>query len=267
MIELVLVGDVMLGRRVRGCDVFKNVKDILSADVKFANLESPFGDGFEFVKDKNYVFSAKKNCAEMLKLSGFDVLSLANNHIIDYKKQGIVNTIKILKKNNISFVGVKENEDRQKPLIIEKKGIKIGFLAYCKDRVYLRGLEIGPYLIDNGVVEDVKKVKDDVDFLVVSLHWGREYNLKPSEKQVELARSLIDNGANLVVGHHSHVVQKVEEYNNGLIAYSLGNFVFDQKFNELVRKGLILKVSVENGIKDYSCINSYINDDFEVEVR
>ena len=265
MIELVLVGDVMLGRRVRGCGVFKNVKNILSADVKFANLESPFGDGFDFIDGKKYVFSAPNESGEFLKL--FDVVSLANNHIVDCGKGGIDNTIDVLNKNDVNFVGVKENEDKQNPIIIEKKGIKIGFLAYCKDRVYLRDLEIGPYLIDDGVVEDVKNAKKKVDFLVVSLHWGREHNLRPSEKQVELARSLIDNGANLVVGHHSLVVQKVEEYNNGLIAYSLGNFVFDQKFNSLVRRGLILKVSVGDGIEKYECIDSYINDDFEVEVR
>ena len=269
MTNLIFVGDIMLGRKVGkpiNRHIFRNVKDILkNSDITFANLEVPLCDGMEFIGNKKYIFSAKEESAELL--NGFDVLSLANNHIIDCKKEGVISTITALKKNALLFIGLKKNKNKQKPVIIKKNGIKIGFLAYCKDRVYLRNLKIGPYLINKDIIKDVRKAKKEVDFLVISLHWGREYKTEPSKSQEELGKALIDNGANVIVGHHSHIVQKVENYNGGIIAYSLGNFVFDQMFNEKVRKGMILKVILNrNKIREYECIPTYINDNFEPEI-
>lgn len=272
MTNLIFVGDIMLGRKVgesSNSNIFKHVKDVLkSSDITFANLESPLCNGMDFIENKKYVFFAKEEFAELLKPNGFDVLSLANNHIIDCNGQGIDNTLKVLKKYGLSFVGLNENGGKQKPLVIEKNGIKIGFLAYCKDRVYLRNLKIGPYLINKNILKEVKKAKKEVDFLVISLHWGREYKTEPSKSQKVLGKALIDNGADVIIGHHAHIVQRIEKYKQGIIAYSLGNFVFDQMFNEKVRKSIILKV-ILNGdkIKKYECINSYINDRFEPELK
>ena len=204
----------------------------------------------------------------MLKENGFNILSLANNHIIDCKEKGITRTIKVLRKNNLSFVGVNEGDASQEPLIVRKKGIKIGFLAYCKDRPYLRDLKIGPYLIRKSIIEDVRKAKEKTDFLVVSLHWGREYKTKPTLKQEKLAKALIDNGADAVVGHHPHVVQRIRKYKDRIIAYSLGNFVFDQRFNEKVKNGVLLKLILSGKkIKRYEIIHTCINDKFEPELN
>jgi len=248
----------MLGRGVDfDKDIFKNVKELLEkGDITFGNLECPLCEGLDFV-EKKYVFSAKEGCAEILKKAGFDILSIANNHIIDCKEKGIEKTKKALEKNDLKYLGI--GKGQQEPTIIDKNGIKIGFLAYCKKQKMFRKLKKIPYIVGENIIDDVKKA--DVDFLVVSVHWGREYNLRPSEKQVELAKKIIDNGADVVVGHHAHIPQKIEEYNKGLIAYSLGNFVFDQMFNSLVMKSKILKIDVdEKGINNYEVINSIYDD-------
>ncbi len=254
MVSLVFVGDVMLGRRVdTDKDIFKNIKYLLKrSDITFGNLECPLCEGLGYV-DKKYVFSAKEKCGKILKEAGFDVLSIANNHIIDCREEGLENTKKILEENDIKYLGI--GKGQQKPAVIKKKGLKIGFLAYCKKQKMFKKLEKIPYIVGENIIEDVKK--SDVDFLIVSLHWGREYNLRPSEKQIELAKKMIDNGADIVAGHHAHIPQKIEEYNGGIIAYSLGNFVFDQMFNPLVKKSKILQVDIDNtGIKKYEVINS-----------
>ncbi len=284
MAELIFVGDVMHGRKVnRAKDVFEEVKNTLkNADIVFGNLESPLCNGLEFVKNKKYVFSADKRWAVILKSAGFKVLSLANNHIIDCGEDGIRNTTKLLKENGISFVGLNEanannaNEkerrgmgerQRQNPLVIEKEGIRIGFLAYCKKKKLFDRFRTRPYVIDENIFEDVKEAKKKADVLVVSLHWGKEYENQPSEEQEETAKKLVDNGADVIVGHHSHVVQNVERYKNRIIAYSLGNFVFDQLWSEKTRRGVMLRVDIyKKGIKKFEEIGTYIDDNFKIRL-
>ncbi|MBD3355063.1 CapA family protein [Candidatus Woesearchaeota archaeon] len=259
MVSLVFVGDVMLGRRVDSeKNIFKNVKDLLKkGDITFGNLECPLCEGLDYV-DKKYVFSAKEDCGKIIKDAGFDLLSIANNHIIDCREKGLENTKRILEKNNLKYLGV--GKGQQRPTVIEKDGIRIGFLAYCKKQKIFKELEKIPYITGENMIEDIKNA--DVDFLVVSVHWGREYNLRPSEKQIKLAKKMIENGADIVVGHHAHIPQKIEEYKGGVIAYSLGNFVFDQIFNPLVMKSKILQVDIDSkGIKDYEVINSVYDEE------
>ena len=145
-VSLLFAGDIMLGRKVGSSNnknPFRKLKTILkNADITFANLENPLCNGLKQVKNKDYIFFAKSDRAKLLK--PFNVLSLANNHIIDCKEQGIKSTVRALKKNNISFIGL-----NRKPLILKRKGIKIGFLAYCKDRKYLR--KIRPCLINENI--------------------------------------------------------------------------------------------------------------------
>ncbi|MBD3248948.1 hypothetical protein GF336_02785 [Candidatus Woesearchaeota archaeon] len=261
-LKFAFAGDIMLGRRVIVNDrLFEDVKEIFTeADIAFANLESPFCDDGNFIDDKKYVFSAKKKYCSLLKSAGFDVVSLANNHIIDCIEKGVTSTTEILDKIGILFTGLE-----RKPLIIEKKGIKIGFLAYCKKIRHFKKVKNSPNVIDENILEDIVSAKKDVDILIVSLHWGREYKTEPDAGQEKLAKKLVDAGADIVVGHHAHKVQKTERYGNGIIAYNLGNFVFDQMFNKDVRKGAILKVTAdEKGVNDFSVISSYIDDGFKV---
>ncbi len=264
-LKFAFAGDIMLGRRVIVSDMlFHDVKDIFTdSDIAFANLESPFCDDGEFIEDKKYVFSAKTDHGNLLKSAGFDILSLANNHIIDCKEKGMKSTMDILCKKGLLSTGFE-----RKPTIIKKKDINTGFLAYCKDIRHFNSVRYPPNVIDKNIFEDVASAKKEVDILVVSLHWGKEYKTEPDAGQEKIAKKLVDSGADIVVGHHAHKVQRIERYKKGLIAYSLGNFVFDQVFNQDVRKGAILQVTADkDGIKEYSVLGSYIDDEFKVFLR
>lgn len=128
---------------------------------------------------------------------------------------------------------------------------RVGFLAYTN--LYPEGLVaqdgrlgVSDSRLEN-ILERVREAREEADIVVVSLHWGEEYAPGPSEEQRELARASIDAGADLVIGHHPHVVQEVERYKSGWIAYSLGNFIFDQNFSEETMSGLMLRAFVRDG--------------------
>ncbi|MBI2633913.1 MAG: CapA family protein, partial [Parcubacteria group bacterium] len=111
------------------------------------------------------------------------------------------------------------------------------------------------------IAEQVRELKTNSDFVIVSFHWGEEYQDFPSEKQRSLAHKIIDAGANIVMGHHGHHLQPVEKYKNGLILYSLGNLIFDQMWSEKTRLGALVKVSwYENGNLDYEILPTKIFD-------
>jgi poly-gamma-glutamate synthesis protein (capsule biosynthesis protein) len=142
---------------------------------------------------------------------------------------------------------------------MEVKGINIGFLAYC-----LIGDRTAYCSVDNPseIVEDVKKASKEVDTLIVSMHWGNEFIRKPSPQQVELGHAIIDAGAKLILGHHPHVLQGVEQYNDGIIAYSMGNFVFDM-WQRKMRESMIFSCNIsKDGIDDYEILPAMIDENF-----
>ena len=255
MTSLLFTGDIMLGRNVQGNTlVFDNFKEILQeADITVGNLESPLCS-LPFISGKKYLFSASEDNASLLKSSGFNVLTLANNHIIDCKEEGIKRTREALDKEGLVYVGL--GEGRQEVKIVEVDNRKIGFLAYCKPIYFFKKVK-GPYVIDSLIAKDVAKASQEVDFLVVCLHWGEEYEKEPSLKQIELAHSLVDAGADIIVGNHAHHIQKIEEYNGGIIAYCLGNFVFDQQFNEDVKKSILLSINLSDEALEYAILETY----------
>ena len=164
----------------------------------------------------------------------------------------------------IPFLGVQKNKERQSPHIVKKNGIKIGFLAYCKDIKAFHNVKKKPFIIDEKIQDDVKKARKKCDFLILALHWGKEYKLKPEKETVKLAKSLIDCGANAIIGNHPHVPQKIVKYKKGIIAYSLGNFVFDQQFNEKVREGRILQLEIgKNKILKYKVYKTHAENNFQ----
>lgn len=275
---LIFVGDIMLSRGVdyyirKNNDYsfpFRFVYEKLSdADLAFGNLEGPISS-----RGRNqgsiYSFRADPRTVEGLKLAGFDVLSLANNHIFDWGAEAISDTVSILSENEIGSVGVGRNyEEANAPFVFFlPDGTKIGFLAFTN--LYPETLfakedspGISRFEIDF-IKEKIKNLKENSDIAVVSLHWGEEYQVKQNSEQEKLARFLVDTGADLVIGHHPHVVQEVEKYGNGWIAYSLGNFIFDQGFSEETSRGLILKVAVKsNKIEDVFAQNVRINKEFQ----
>ena len=248
---------------------FNETASILKkGDIVFGNLECPISEQGKFLKNKKYTFKAPEESVKGLLSAGFNILSLANNHILDAEIIAVKNTKKNLEENEINFTGLKykENEINLKPIIIEKQKTKIGFLAYTQIfPKQFKALYPGPFpFIEENVLEDIKNAKKQVDFLIVSMHWGKEYKFKPDKEQKRIAKLIINNGADIIYGHHPHVLQPIEKYKKGLIIYSLGNFVFNQFSHKGVKDSLILKLSIEkNKIKNIEKIPIHINDDYQ----
>jgi poly-gamma-glutamate capsule biosynthesis protein CapA/YwtB (metallophosphatase superfamily) len=264
-ISLLAVGDVMLARKLdrlireKGMDYpFLMTREILSeADIAFANLESPLSDQGAKLDGKGIWFRGNPENKEALVQAGFDVISLANNHALDYDAPALLQTIELLEAAGIKPVGGGENIDEaRRHVIIEREGIRVAFLAYSEmaDIVWsykhprmLKATEeipgIAPLVVEQ-IIEDIEKAKEQADYVFLSLHWGVEYKEMPEDYQIEIAHQLIDAGADVILGHHPHCLQGVEVYRHGLIAYSLGNFVFDQNWSDETREGLLLKINL-----------------------
>ncbi|MDO8557482.1 MAG: CapA family protein [Candidatus Jorgensenbacteria bacterium] len=292
---LVAVGDIMLsravGRRIASSGdfifPFRNIAPIIQvADVAFGNLESLIAAGGE--DQGNYFsFRAAPQAAEGLSFAGFDILSLANNHNMDWGSGALLETINILSGRGIRTVGAgKDSEEANASIIINANGIKIGFLAYTL--VYQPNPSAGGLATETcagtppacaGIAqaetskfslasaeENVRHLRTEADIVAISFHWGNEYETKSSEEQQVIAHAMIDAGGDLIIGHHPHVVQEVEQYKNGWIAYSLGNFVFDQYFSKETMEGLLLKVDIKgNKIAELSQMKIQLNGDFQPE--
>ena len=280
-IVLMFVGDIMLDRGVEyiiekeGGDFkfpfLKIAAKIKKANILFGNLESVISDKGENVGSA-YSFRADPKAIEGLVFAGFDILSVANNHVFDYGRLAMEDSFNRLKSASIDYVGGGFNEaEAYSPVIKNIKGTKIAFLAY--DSI---GLEYWSakkdksgiaWLGEEKLVNDIKLAKESADLVIVSMHFGEEYQPESNGEQKKFARLAIDSGANLVVGHHPHVVQEIEEYNGGYIAYSLGNFIFDQDFSKETKKGLLLKIIVQNKrIIKIIPVQAEINQYFQPEI-
>ena len=256
-VTLLFVGDIMLSRLIGDIMAKKNnwrypfleIAELLrNADIAFGNLEGPISTRGAKV-GSIYSFRADPRAIEGLLYAGFNVLSIANNHIWDYGADAVRDTLNLLSNNGIGAVGGGSNyADTHQPFIKEIRNTKIAFLAYTNLISSSLGSKTAKpaiaFLDIDQAIADIKEAKKIADLVVVSLHWGNEYETGHNSEQERIARAFIDAGARLVIGHHPHVVQEVEEYHGGYIAYSLGNFVFDQNFSPETGQGLILKVSV-----------------------
>lgn len=257
-LKIVAVGDILLGRGVQSrlknankdyIYPFLETADILKqGDVVFANLEEPITSRTHSLTDiKNggkYVLKNEVDSIKGLKYAGFNLFSLANNHILDYYEEGLYDTMEILKEHGIAFSGAGKNiEEAKKPAILEKKGYKIGLLSYTdmaevtyKGNPPLMfiagenkaGVAKRPIKFDDSIKSDIENLRKEVDILMVSLHWGNEESFEIWDSQVEFAHNLIDNGVDVILGHHPHQFQGIELYKGKPIFYSLGNFIFDQ---------------------------------------
>ena len=260
-VTLFFVGDIMLDRGIEwysrqhndwGWPFRKIAPTLTAADLVFGNLESVISD--KGIKQGSiYSFRAQPKMLGGLKLAGFDVLSVANNHSLDYGIEALLDSQERLRQAGIIPVGAgKSAAQARAPALFNIKGTTIGILAYTAlGSPFWQAGEKTPGVawIDTSRLEqlkqDIKKTKQQADIIVVSFHFGDEYQIKPSAMQQFLSRIAIDVGADLVIGHHPHVVQPVEQYKHGFIAYSLGNFIFDQGFSKETMEGMVLKVLVQ----------------------
>lgn len=209
------------------------------SDITFGNLECPLTYGGTPAQ-KNILFKADPENAKALYAAGYDVLSISNNHMMDYRVTGMEDTIKALSNNNILPVD-------NRLTVIERQGIRIGFIGYT----FFMKEDIDSEALKN----QIQKARLECNFLVISFHTGLEYNPYPTEMQREYSHLFIDSGADMVVGHHPHVLQGMERYKEKYIFYSLGNFIFDRQLQEGTDKSVILSVKIDkNGIKNIEAL-------------
>jgi poly-gamma-glutamate synthesis protein (capsule biosynthesis protein) len=242
------VGDVMLDRTlgdvVASGDIgfpFAFVADLLQrADFTVANLESALGDGGEPAA-KSYTFRAPPEAAQAVAQAGIDLVSLANNHALDFGPQALLQGMALLEQEGISVVGAGEDLERaHRPHLVTLNGMSFAFLAYVNVPVEGRApyfdtasWTAGPqtpgmaWARPDLITADVSDIRKSVDHVVVILHSGYEYVEAPSPEQVAASRAAIDAGATLVIGHHAHILQGVEFRGEGAIVYGLGNFAFN----------------------------------------
>ncbi|MDO4695219.1 CapA family protein [Porphyromonas sp.] len=220
---------------------------IKKADVAIANLETTFG-GKPY---RGYPqFSSPDTLAYALKDAGFDILTTANNHSVDRGRNGIIRTLDILDKVGIKHLGTyRDSIERSNnhPLNITINGIKLAFLCYTYGT---NGISIPPptvvNLIDSMMLDEVRtiKAKAETDFTIICIHWGNEYQRKEDDSQKRLAQSLLDAGADVIIGSHPHVVQSAYHYSDtatsksSLVVYSLGNYISNQTKDPATRGGL-----------------------------
>lgn len=235
---LLFTGDIMLGRSVMTKSLkvgnpnypFEKVSDALkNADIVFSNLESPIVKNCPFI-DSGLKFCADPKMIDGLKYADISVVNLANNHTLNYGKDGFEQTKKYLNEVGILYVG--DNN----LVVIEKNKTKFGFLGFN--------------LVDKKISKDeltlIEESKKKVDILVVGVHWGQEYKSIANNFQKNEALKISSAGADYIIGHHPHWTQNIENVGNTRVYYSLGNYIFDQMWSEETKKGMAVKLTFKN---------------------
>ncbi len=235
-------------------------------DLAYYNQETILGG--EELGYSNYPrFNSPQAVGDAFLDAGFNMVSLATNHTMDKGEQGVINSVNYWKtKKNVAFTGQwLSQEERDKPIIYEKNNIKYAFFSYT---TWTNGLETpeGKEYLNNvysneKAMNDINKVRSEVDFVIVAMHWGTEYSLGVSGTQEEIANYLSGLGVDLIIGAHPHVVEPVEYINNGktFVIYSLGNFISDQEGTERLT-GLMMEVTLKKHVDvDDMVTNTVIN--------
>lgn len=250
---LAFTGDVMLGRGVAQANSSEGWTKALSsialytstADITFANLESPLTEAPMITEGLD--LRAAPEAAIALQSAGIGVVSLANNHALDAGPQGIQDTI-----NSVQIMGVKALVEGYEPWVVEKNGLALAWWAFDDT---LTPVDIGK------ARQALAGLRSQVDIEIVSIHWGNEWDAVPNDRQNELASSLAKAGADIIIGHHPHTLQPVrwiagtESNRPALVAFSMGNALFDQYGPPGARYGALLRVDVgPEGVEDVCAI-------------
>jgi poly-gamma-glutamate synthesis protein (capsule biosynthesis protein) len=272
-VRLVFVGDIMLddgpGRLIsRGGDPLASFASLLEdADYTIGNLECPIATVGKPPENKIVSFRAHPRVLPLL-VGRFDALGVANNHSGDYGQAAFLETLGLLADQGIAtFGGGQQLAEAHRPLWIARGGLRIAVLAYneFKPRSFEAGAEWAgiAWSEDSQVVADIRAARAaGADLVIPFMHWGWERELQPSERQRELARLMIDAGADLVVGGHPHVTQGVEYHQGKLIVYSLGNFVFDGFDYAAARSGWLLRLTLDrHGLVAWDTLAAEIDED------
>ena len=267
-LRLVFVGDVLLSRTIGDIIAregpafpFEHMHDVLSeGDITMGNLETTLTDSSTAVcdKDPHYCFRAPPESVKGLVYAGFDIMTVANNHALDYGPAVMNDTLSHLTTAGIRYDGAQQapGDTVQKAVMFDRSGVRVAYLGfndvwfYTNATGYLTNkYSPGDYprpwnASEETVIQSVKQARSQADIVVVNFHFGKEYNFTHSMRQEELSHLAADAGADIIVGHHPHVIQDLEVYNGSVIAYSLGNFIFDAKGTG-AREGGLLTVLID----------------------
>lgn len=226
----------------------------MTADYRVVNLEEPLTDHANPIKKRGPNLSANPDCITAYKRLNINLVTLANNHIMDQGEEGLQSTIKILKDSNIAWVGAGKNiNEAKEPYIVDYCGEKIGFYACCEHEFSIATEKAGganPIDVFESV-KDIRVLKEKCSYLIVLYHGGREYYRYPVPFQQRASRAFIDAGADLVISQHSHCVGSKEEYNGKTAIYGQGNLLFDLKDDEFWETGMLICVDTLNNKIDY----------------
>lgn len=230
-VTLALLGDVMLGRGVQADEgSFAYLQPhLVTADLALANLESPLTDA-PAESASPYILCAPPKAVEALAAAGIDLLSVANNHSRDCGAEGAAETLSVLQEAGLGAIG-----QEGKPLLREVNELHLAFLAFdaTGDFAFIPA------------VESVRSAREGGAVVIVSMHWGAEYQSSPSEEQQRIARQLAEAGAALIWGHHPHVLQPAQWIGDTLVLYSLGNALFDQHGLASTRQSVLALVTLD----------------------
>lgn len=259
-LSLVMVGDALLHSSVYK-DAYQNgtydfssqlelIKPIIqNYDLAFYNQESILG-GTEIGLSDYPTFNSPKEFGDTMIDAGFNLVSLANNHTLDRGEKAVINSCNYWKTKEVLSAGSYcSKEDAEQINIKEKNGIKYTLLAYTYGTNGIKVPEGKEYLVnlysDEKVKSDIEKVRDKVDLLMVSMHWGTEYKNEPTETQKKQAEYLSSLGVDIIIGTHPHVIQPITYINDTLVIYSLGNFISAQSTNNDYNTMVELMTSVD----------------------
>lgn len=253
-ISLVFGGDLLLsGAILRQYDSKGGIEgliedsllsELLNADITMVNQEFPFSERGTPMEGKAYTFQAPPSRVVILEELGIDIVSLANNHTLDYGREALSDTFHTLEEAGISYVGAGEDLKRAKQMeVIEISNTRVGFLSASRVipvASWNAGHSISgiftTYSVD-AMLEEIKEARNLCDLLIVYVHWGVEFEERPATYQINMAKAYIEAGADMVIGSHPHVVQGIEYYLGKPIIYSLGNFIF----GNTIKEGMLLK--------------------------
>lgn len=242
-VRLVFAGDILLsdhvlnayskGGGIQGILDSGFQKMIDESDIFMANEEFPFSSRGTAAEDKQFTFQLLPKNVSIFQELGIDIVTLANNHTLDFGTEALVDTCDTLDQAGIYHVGAGKNlEEAKQPVVLTAKGKRIGFLGASRviPVASWNATAAAPGLLTTYdptlLLEEIRTLKETCDYVVVYVHWGIERNERPEAYQRSLGQQYIDSGADLVIGSHPHVLQGIEYYKGKPIVYSLGNFIF-----------------------------------------
>jgi len=274
---LVAAGGDVLGDRGVGAyldrhggqPVFEHVRPLLeTAHLAFVNLEGPVSDKGARATWKEYTFRARPALLDGLVSAGVDMVSLANNHVLDYGPAALIDAFARLERAGICYAGAgKDIRQARAPAILATPAGTVAFFAFTN--IIPGGFAatksspgVNPVLPEAGQMQAVIKTwSKRVDFVVVSFHWGTEYQFSPDPLQQQLAHQAVEAGADLILGHHPHVIQGLEIYQGSLIAYSLGDFLWDHYSRETGETFILRAYLAPGGMPTAEIVPVYLEEE------